>query len=84
MNTDHYLSKIERNILVLDKAPDSIKESCRQHILWARDLAKKLKMLDYDVRDKAIVNIHQVLDGDYELMGYTLKNTEDMENGKIM
>ncbi len=69
---DHYLSKIERNTAVLDKAPVEIKEKCASNIKWARDLAARLDLLDYDQRDIAIKNMNEVLDEDYVDMGFEL------------
>ena len=74
---EHYLSKIERNANVVDKAPDAIKRKCIDNIKWARELSNRLNHLDYDQRDKAIYNIHKVMDEDYVAMGFELKQTEN-------
>lgn len=74
--SEHYLSKIERNANVLDKANESIKKECLQHVIWARDLSKRLEQLDYTEREQAIKHIHEVMDGDYALMGYEVKSNE--------
>ena len=74
---EHYLSKIERNLNVLDKASAEVKEQCRNHIVWARELSKRLEQLDYSEREEAISKIHEVMDNDYQLMGFSL------EQGKI-
>ena len=70
---EHYLSKIERNTNVIDKAPKEIKQKCIANIKWARELSNRLNQLDYDQRDIAINNIHKVLDEDYIAMGFELK-----------
>jgi transcription elongation GreA/GreB family factor len=73
MGPDHYLSKLERNINVLDKAPAESREEILNHITWARELISRLEQLDYQERDKAIRKIHEILDQDYEIMGFTRK-----------
>ena len=74
---EHYLSKIERNANVVDKAPENIKNECINNIKWSRDLANRLDLLDYDQRDNAINKIHQILDADYVAMGFELKNNSN-------
>ena len=74
---EHYLSKIERNANVVDKAPENIKNECINNIKWSRDLANRLDLLDYDQRDNAINKIHQILDADYVAMGFKLKNNSN-------
>ena len=53
MNQEHYISKLERNTNVLDKAPEHIKQQCSEHIIWARNLIARLEQLDYQEREKA-------------------------------
>ncbi len=72
---EHYLSKIERNANVVDKAAEGIKQKCIANIKWARELSNRLNQLDYDQRDIAIKNMHKILDEDYVAMGYELKQT---------
>jgi len=69
---EHYLSKIERNTNVLDKAPEQIKEKCINDIKWARELSARLNQLDYAQREEAINSIHTLMDEDYTLMGFEL------------
>lgn len=71
----HYLSKIERNCSVIDKAPQAIAQQCANNIMWARELSGKLPQLDYAEREQAIQKIHEVLDSDYENMGFTINDT---------
>ncbi len=75
-NNEHYLSKIRRNTEVLDKAPENIKAKCAADIKWARNLADRLELLDYDERNKAIVHINEVLDEDYTSMGFEIETQE--------
>lgn len=75
---EHYLSKIERNLNVLDKAPEYIRGDVYDHIVWAKELSKRLEMLDYQEREQAIVKIHNVLDNDYMLMGFEVENKNEM------
>ena len=75
---EHYLSKIERNFHVLDKAPYEVRNDAYNHIVWARELSKRLEMLDYQEREQAISNIHKVLDNDYALMGFEIEKTEGL------
>ena len=74
---EHYLSKIERNTNVVDKAPQGIKQKYIANIKWARELSSRLNQLDYDQRDIAIKNMHKVLDEDYVAMGFELKQTSN-------
>ena len=71
-NSEHYISKLERNLNVLDKAPENIKSQCISNITWARDLIIRLEQLDYQEREQAIEEIHKVLDNDYQAMGFEL------------
>lgn len=72
----HFLSKIERNANVIDKASGDMKKDCLQHVIWARELSKRLDSMDYDQRQEAIRKIHEVMDGDYTLMGYKIEDPE--------
>ncbi len=78
----YYLEKIERNARAIDKVPMDVKEECREHIIWARELVSRLTMLDYEAREKAINKIHDVMDRDYEKMGFELQNNE-INNKKL-
>ena len=71
MGSEHYLSKLERNIQALDIAPEDIRENVIKNIRWARGLIGRLDTIDYPERDKAIRKIHEVLDQDYESMGFS-------------
>ncbi len=82
MNDEHYLKKIERNAYVLDKAPKEIKAECLKNINWARDLSRRLELLDYNERELAISKIHEVLDADYKRMGFGIEESIDSINGK--
>ena len=75
MNQEHYISKLERNTNVLDKAPEHIKQQCSEHIIWARNLIARLEQLDYQEREKAIAQIHNTLDTDYQAMGFTTEQS---------
>lgn len=44
------------------------------NINWARNLADRLELLDYDERDKAIVHMNEVLDEDYISMGFEIED----------
>jgi len=73
---EHYLTKIERNTnAVSGMAIGVLKGHIIANIKWARELSSRLDQLDYQERDKAIANIHQVLDTDYVSMGYELTPT---------
>lgn len=76
MNSEHYLSKIERNANVADKVSPFLKEQFISNIKWARDLSSKLQHLDYDVRDEAITRIHNILDSDYRQAGFKLEEVK--------
>lgn len=78
---EHYMSKLERNINVLDKAPDGVREQCTKNIIWARELIGRLEQLDYQEREHAIEKIHQILDSDYQAMGFEI--TQKNNTGKI-
>jgi len=67
---EHYLTKIERNANVIDKAPAHERATYIANIKWARDLADRLQNLDYMERDKSIAEIHRVIDADYAAMGF--------------
>ena len=72
----HYLTKIERNTNAVDgMAIGVLKADIIANIKWARALSSRLEQLDYQERDKAIANIHQVLDNDYVSMGFELTPT---------
>lgn len=73
-NNEHYMSKINRNTAVLDKAPENVRAKCFDNIMWARNLAKKLELLDSDERDKAIIHMIEVLDEDYTSMGFEIED----------
>lgn len=77
---EHYMSKLERNVNVLDKAPKSLREQCRRNIIWARELISRLEQLDYQEREIAIKNIHETLDQDYLAMGFEIPQKNN--NGK--
>lgn len=74
---DHYLSKIQRNINVLDKAPEHVRNQCVNNITWARELSSRLQTLDYQEREQAINKIHEILDNDYVLMGFEIEKKQD-------
>lgn len=76
---EHYLKKIERNTNVLDKAPEHLKKQCRDNIIWARELSSRLEQLDYEQKQQAIANIHQILDSDYQMMGFELPQSKEKE-----
>ena len=73
---EHYLSKIERNTEVLDKAPENVRAKCAANIEWARNLSARLELLDYDERNKAVIHMNEVLDEDYTSMGFELPEEE--------
>ena len=75
----HYLEKLGRNVNVFGKCPEYIREEVLSNLNWARELIQRLELLDYDIREQAIQQIHKVLDEDYERMGYSL---EDYERGR--
>jgi len=68
----HYIPKLRRNINVLDKAPEDIREEVLNNIIWVKALIDGLPNLDRDQREAAITQIHSVLDSDYEKMGFSL------------
>ena len=72
----HYVEKLNRNVNVFDKCPENIRGEVLNNINWARELIQRLEQLDYDVREEAIQKIHEVLDSDYEKMGYSLDSNE--------
>ena len=76
MGDEHYLSKIERNSYVVDKAPEEIRGQIIRNIKWCREMASRLSNLDYDQREEAIRKIHTLLDDDYERMGFSINNKE--------
>jgi len=76
MNSEHYLSKIERNANVIGKVSPFLKEQFLSNIKWARDLSGKLHHLDYDVREETITRIHNILDSDYRQAGFKLEEFE--------
>ena len=76
---EHYLSKIERNANVVDRAPRNIKNECLTNIRWARDLSQRLENLDYQEREQAIQKIHEILDEDYKRMGFSLEQHNTMK-----
>ena len=76
MNTEHYMSKIERNTLCMDKAPEEIKQKVAQDLIWANQLAARLDLLDYEQRNAAITQLHQVLDDDYAAMGFEIEEKQ--------
>lgn len=69
---EHYLSKLERNVNVLDKAPENVRKQCAQNIIWARELIGRLELLDYQEREQAIEQLHKILDDDYQTMGFEI------------
>ena len=78
-DSEHYASKLERNINVLDKAPKSVKEECKKNIIWAKNLIKRLELLDYHEREDAIERIHKILDEDYQKMGFELPQKNNIK-----
>lgn len=74
---EHYLSKIKRNTEVLDKAPENVRAKCAADIEWARNLAARLELLDYDERNKAVIHMNEILDEDYTSMGFEILSQED-------
>ncbi len=76
MNEEHYLSKINRNSLVMDSVPKEKREKYLQNLSWAIELSTQLEMLDYcDVREETIAKINAVLDDDYVAAGFVLKES---------
>lgn len=69
---EHYMSKLERNVNVLDKAPESVRKQCARNIIWARELIGRLELLDYQEREQAIEKIDKILDSDYQTMGFEI------------
>ena len=74
---EHYISKLERNVNVFDKAPAHIKSQCLRNITWARELIARLDHLDYPEREQAIRKIHEVLDSDYQAMGFEIQKSNE-------
>lgn len=70
---EHYISKIDRNANVVDKAPEDVRVACIANIKWAREMVRRLESLDYDVREATIDRIHALMDEDYEKMGFTIE-----------
>lgn len=73
MSDEHYLSKIQRNQNVIDKAPENVKMDCLNNLRWAIEISKRLDQLDYDVRENTIDKIHRLMDEDYVKMGFELE-----------
>ena len=79
---EHYLSKIERNMQVLDKAPEELRAQISQNIIWCREITKRLEQLDYDVREATITKMHKILDDDYLKMGFGTKEETNSFGGR--
>lgn len=69
---EHYLDKIRRNQNKFNETVDRMSEEDKTkiylNITWAVEMVKRLDVLDYDVREKTIVEIHDLMDKDYERM----------------
>lgn len=72
---EHYLAKIDRNANVIVNDGSEKAKQYINNIKWARDLAVRLNNLDYEQREEAIKKIHEVMDKDYQEMGYSLNSS---------
>lgn len=78
-NQEHYIGKLERNVNAINGASENVRSQCLKNITWARELIGRLDMLDYAERQQAIKKIHEILDSDYQLMGFQIPKTDENE-----
>ena len=68
----NYTSRINRNLQVVINAPGSVRAECTEHLKWAISEMSNLEGLTKVACEERIEKIIQVLDEDYEKMGYIL------------
>ena len=85
MESEHYLTKMEKNLTLADTIPglpEDIKAGIISNAKWVRTLASRLDQLDYDVRQETIPNIHRTLNNDYKkLLNYLPQEEKTADMG---
>ena len=72
----HYLEKLGRNVEALNNCPEEIKKEVMLNIDYVRIIVNSFEKLDPEEIEKYKVKINEILDKDYEKMGYSLEEYE--------
>ena len=80
-SSEHFESKLERNVNIADKVPEFMRNEFISHIDWARELKDRFDSMDFDQRDSSIADMIKILDTDYVKAGFKLE--EQKEETKV-
>lgn len=80
-SSEHYDNKLERNVNIVDKVPEFMRNEFISHIDWAKDLKDRFDSMDFDQRDSSIADMIRILDTDYVKAGFKLE--EQKEETKV-
>ncbi|MCM1370768.1 MAG: hypothetical protein NC181_02610 [Clostridium sp.] len=68
------LSKIERNMSVINEVPKNYKDAFIAHITWSNTMLEQLDTLYYQQQYNTIEKICSILDYDYASIGLEIEN----------